>query len=748
MSRTITVHSPAMPSLLGGPAFEFKALSGMESLGNLFRYTIELQTPDSPQLTEVVTANLPIKDLVGKELGVSIALDGRGFMAGIGAGTREINGLVTQARFVRAENRRAIYEVVIEPWLVLATRTSDHKIFQNQTVMEIVRDVLADYPYPVDVRVSQTYPVRVFQVQYGETDFAFLSRLMQEWGIYYFFEHKGEKHTLVLVDDAGAHHPFESAAYQTVNYYGPGVKIDEEYCHHFEASQNLRPGQWVSDDFDFTKPKARLQNTVKMPRNTGHNKEELYRWPGDYFDAQEGRELVRTRMEETGASGHRAQGSGNLRAMVPGCTFTLAKHPQNKSNRDWLIIGVSLSLHEASHAAGQEGYLCHTTFDVQPAADTYRSPQTSPKPLTTGPQTAIVTGPPGQDIYTNEYGQIKVSFHWNRYCSKDQNSSCWIRVSHPWAGSNFGMIATPRIGQEVIVDFENGDPDRPIVTGRVYNALNMPPWDLPANMTQTGIKTRSTLEGAPGAGEKNGPGDTNVLRFEDKKGQEQLWLHAQKDQLTEVENDEDKWVGRDRRKTIDRDEFNTIHRDRTEVVDRNEKINVHGWRTEEVDLDETITIHQNRTETVDLNETVTVHKNQNFNVDLNRTKVVGKNEKDQIGKNWSIKVAKFKTETIGLAYMQNVGLGKMVNIGAAYSLNVGAMMMTNVGLSQSTTVGQDVTIDAGKNIVLQAGECITLKTGKSVLVMKSDGTITVNGQTIAVTAAGDVLVSGKQIHMN
>ena len=412
----------------------------------------------------------------------------------------------------------------------------------------------------------------------------------------------------------------------------------------------------------------------------------------------------------------------------------------------------------------------------------------TPKPHTTGPQTAVVVGPPGEEIYTDQYGRVKVQFHWDRYGKMDENSSCWIRVSSPWAGSNYGGIHIPRIGQEVVVDFINGDPDYPLITGRVYNAMQMPPWDLPANKTQSGFLTRSTKGGTPGHGLHNSPGTANAIRFEDKAGQEQLWLHAQKDQLTEVENDEDKWVGQDRRKTIDRDEFNTIHRDRTEIVDRNEKINVHGWRTEEVDLDETITIHQNRKERVDHNETISIGDNrtedvgknekidiginQSLKVGSNRDKTIGKNEKDKIGKNWSIKVGSFKTETIGLAYMQNVGLAKMVNIGAVYSVNVGAAMMVNVVLDQTTnvlmnrsvsvtktqttsigensetTVGQVKTVKVGKEMAVDVGDAIEIKCGAAVLRMTKDGTVQINGKTINVVGSSDITIASPKTHIN
>lgn len=245
----------------------------------------------------------------------------------------------------------------------------------------------------------------------------------------------------------------------------------------------------------------------------------------------------------------------------------------------------------------------------------------------------------------------------------------------------------PRIGQEVLVDYLNGDPDRPVITSRVYNAYQMPPWSLPANATQSGFLTRSSQEGTAD--------NANALRFEDKKGEEQLWIHAERNQDIEVENDETHWVGNDRTKTIDRDETSHIKRDRTETVDRDETITVHGNRKEEVDGNETIDIHKNRTETVDGNEKITIHKNRN--------KTVDKNETDKIGGNWSTTVHKNKTETITMAYMQNVGLGRMENVGLGYSLNVGMLMNTVVGLSQNTQVLKNKNTSVGDSYSLKVG---------------------------------------------
>lgn len=731
MPRTVTYWSAVSLELKGCPAFEVHSLSGREALGELFEYSIVLQSPDSPELSEYVTANLPYKQMVGREAGVQIELDA--------GGLREINGLVTRARYLRSENRRSLYEVTLQPWLALAARTSDHRIFQDLDVIGITQQVLADYPYPMELRVSHTYPRRVFQVQYGETDLGFLSRLWQEWGLYYHWQHEGGKHRLILVDDAGAHPPCQGV-YATVAYYGASAKITEEYCQQFSTQEGLQSGRWVSDDFDFTRPRARLQQSSALPRNTGHPEQELYRWPGDYADPDEGRNLSLTRMQEAGAPGYRAQGSGKLRGIECGRTFTLVKHPQDKANQRWLVLGTTLQIQESAHASGQEGYSCHCSFELQPARHVFRSPQTQPKPLTTGPQTAIVTGPPGQEIHTNEYGQVKVQFHWDRYGQRDEHSSCWIRVSQPWAGSGFGGVATPRIGQEVIVDFENGDPDRPIITGRVYNALNMPPWALPGNASMSGLLSRSTPGGTPGAGLKNGVGDANALRFEDKKGQEQLWLHAQKDQLSEVEHDEDKWVGHDRRKTIDHDETSHILNDRTETVGHDERITVHNNRTERVDHDEHISIGDNRSEDVGSNETVQIGGH--------RTENVGSNETVQIGGNRSVTVGGVKTETVTMAKAETIGLGKALSIGGAYQTTVGGLMNTTVGLQQSEQVGMNKTSTVGMNYTITVGDTFTVKVGESVLVMKSDGTISLNGKAIDLVASSHMGLESERIDIN
>src|SRR3989475_826627 len=422
----------------------------------------------------------------------------------------------------------------------------------------------------------------------------------------------------------------------------------------------------------------------RNPPGHAHDAYEIYEWPGGYTETGDGEDYIRVRLQQSLTRQSTVQGSSNHRAMAPGYTFTLDNYPRGDQNQAYLVTAVDYAFEEnprVSDGGSGEGSTQKFVLQAQPTSLPFKPQRITAKPRTTGPQTAVVVGPAGEEIWCDQYGRVKVQFHWDRIGGMNENSSCWMRVATSWAGPGFGAVHIPRIGMEVIVDFLNGDPDYPIVMGCVYNASNMPPWALPANATQSGIKTRSSKGGAPGAGMKNGQGDANAIRFEDKAGAEQLWLHAQKDQLTEVENDEDKWVGNDRRKTIDRDETNVIHRDRTETVDRNEKIDVHGWRTEVVDLDETLTVHQNRTRTVDLDESIRICKN--------RTKTVDANGRDSIGRNWTLATGRMKSETVGIGYTQGTGLFKMVTVGCAYNLNVGAVLMSNVGVLRSDSVGMD-----------------------------------------------------------
>ncbi|EDK9418068.1 type VI secretion system tip protein VgrG [Salmonella enterica] len=552
-AHNVTVSGSAVPP----GALLFASLDGGETLSELFSYVVQLKTPDTLNLGYVSpAANLPLKPMVGKDLCVNIELDG--------GGKRHISGLVTAARVVGHEGRSVTYELRMEPWVKLLTHTSDYKAFQNKTVVDILDEVLAEYPYPVEKRLVESYPVRTWQVQYGETDFDFLQRLMQEWGIYWWFEHSEDSHTLVLADAISAHKACPDSP--LVEWHQEGLKLDKEFIHTITANESLRTGQWVLDDFDFTKPRSLLANTVANPRETGHATYEHYEWPGDYFDKSEGEMLTHIRMEAQRSPGSRVLGGGNIRTLMTGYTFTLENYPTAEVNQEYLLMQTTLFVQDNAQHSGQDQHFTFSTrFELHPTREVFRPQRTVSKPHTKGPQSAIVTGPAGQEIWTDQYGRVKVQFGWDRYGKMDENSSCWIRVSYPWAGKGFGMIQIPRIGQEVLVDFKNGDPDLPIIVGRTYNQDTMPPWGLPGMASQSGIFSHSLY---------GGPTNGNMLRFDDKTGAEEVKFHAEKDLNTTVKNNETHTVMVDRTKTIIKNETNSIGEDRNTTVTKNDGLSV------------------------------------------------------------------------------------------------------------------------------------------------------------------------------
>ncbi|MCC4607790.1 type VI secretion system tip protein VgrG [Xanthomonas campestris pv. zinniae] len=744
MTRRVTIQTPV------GDQLQFRQLKGEEAISQLFRFDIDLLSDSK---------GIDPKALLGKNATVVVETQG--------GGVRHLDGIVTRFGMQGEDHRYYAYRLELSPWLWLATRKSDFKIFQGKTAPEIIEQVLGKYGYPMEKRLTRSYRSWDYCVQYNETDYQFVSRLMEHEGIYYYHQHGAGQHTLTMADDiVASHNPLPGAA--VIPFYPPekAAVADKENIHAWELSQSIHSGRHYNDDYDFTKPRADLSNMRQTPPGHAHDSYEMYEWPGGYTDFGDGEAYARVRLQESLTGHSTVRGQSRHRALAPGYTFTLENYPRDDQNQQYLLTGIEYHFKEnpqvSAAAPGpkgtpqEEGSFQKFTLQAQPTTLPYTPARTTPKPKTAGPQTAVVVGPPGEEIWPDQYGRVKVQFHWDRVGAMNENSSCWVRVSSSWAGSGFGAMFIPRIGHEVVVDFLNGDPDYPIITGCVYNANNMPPWSLPGNATQSGIKTKSSKGGAFGDGLKNGAGDANAIRFEDKAGAEQLWLHAQKDQLSEVENDEDRWIGNDLRTVVDHDETRTVHHDRTTTIDNDETQTVHNNRKRRVDHNETLSVGDNRQRDVGIDETVSIGKN--------RTQTIGRNEKDKIGNNWSVKVGSFKTETIGLAYLQNVGLAKMMNIGAAYNVNVGAAMIVNVGLTQSTnvllgrsvTVGQSQTTKVGENwsqttgkvIRIEAGDSIELVCGASVLRMEKGGQITVNGKEIDVVGTKHIGLDSKRIDLN
>jgi type VI secretion system secreted protein VgrG len=406
---------------------------------------------------------------------------------------------------------------------------------------------------------------------------------------------------------------------------------------------------------------------------------------------------------------------------------------------------------------------------VLPLDMPYRVPRLTPRVVMPGPQSAIVVGPEGEEIHADDFGRVKVHFHWDRYDKSNEKSTCWVRVSQPWAGKGWGGYFIPRIGQEVIVDFLNGDPDRPIIVGRMYNEDQPKPFD---SHTQSGFRTRSTPKGSAA--------NCNEFRFDDKKGSEQVYLHAEKNQDISVENDETHTVGHDRTKTIDHDETNHIKHDRTETVDNNEKITIGVDRTEKVGNNESITIGVNRTEKVGANESITIGANRTVSVGgsetatvtaqrthsvgINETIAIGAAQEIAIGAMQSVVIGANQDIKVGANQSTSVGANQSTDVGADCSLQVGSNLASKVGADEShsigggrsSDVGKDDAIKVGKNFALEAGESITLKTGSASITMKKDGTIVIKGKDVTVEGSGkinvkassDIVLKGSKISQN
>ena len=577
-SATLTASSAALPHFMGQPVLAPTHLCGSEHLCSLFDYTLTLKSPEDLLYSPSMASNFPLQDMNGREISVSIQLDGKG-PASVGAGSRQLNALITQARYLRPEGRHHVYSLTLRPWLWLATLNQTCRVFQDQSVVQILDAVLGFYPFPVDKRLSKTdYPSRDYQVQYNESDYDFIARLCEQWGIAWWFEHSNGAHRLVLADGMGAFTANPSAAYASVSFYPPGHKTDEEYVSALRVADSLTPTAWASTDTDYTRERADLQvhahSDRVLPEASGSSSSnssssgssssvasqrmgEVFAYPADSAQPKagagglsgagnepldEGALFARVRLQALQAPSHRAHGHGNLRGMVTGCSFKLLKHPQEAANIEWLILGTELEIEEIAQesqgSASLQGvsvpaqqWRCAVDFTVQPTALAYRPPLTRRKPLVHGWQRAVVTGPQDQEMWTDAYGRVKVVFPWERDTPRhggdpgggsgaggggaDHTSSCWLRVVSPWAGSQYGTTHIPRVGQEVVVGFENGDPDRPLITGRVVNNTHLPPWSLPENQSLSGIRSKELYGG-----------QHNHLVLDDTQGEVQAQLSS------------------------------------------------------------------------------------------------------------------------------------------------------------------------------------------------------------------------------
>jgi type VI secretion system secreted protein VgrG len=751
-------HFAELDSPLAGDLL-FRQLSAQESVSEPFTYNITALSPK---------ADIKFDALLGEHVTVRMHQD-----PDVSADPRFFDGLVEQVSLVGQTGKLYQYQIVARPWFWFLSQTQDCKVFQNKTVIEIIEDVLKDHPIAaIEDRTSTSFTPWVYCVQYRESDFNFLSRMMEQEGIAYYFSHAAGKHTLVMFDSVNGNDACPGCAALPVRYQDGNQAIAQECVTDLACSQRVQPGAAVIQDYDFTRTQVDLRQTRSAAGAHTLGDLEVFDYPGFYDLEADGDQFVHAQMEEFACAAKSASGNSDARAMACGGLIKLKGSLRETDNIEYLVLGTQIFVnqpqYESSGTDTTPGYRC--SFRALESALPFRPARKTPKPVVQGPQTAVVVGPSGDEIFTDKYGRVKVQFHWDRYGKKNDTSSCWVRVSSPWAGKSFGFIQVPRIGQEVVVDFLEGDPDQPLITGRVYNAEQMPPWELPANATQSGVLTRSSKGGAYG--------NANAIRFEDKKGSEQLWIHAEKNQDIEVENDETHWVGHDRTKTIDHDETSHIKHDRTETVDNNETITIGVDRTEKVGSNEKISIGVNRTEDVGANEGITIGANRTESVGANESITIGANRSITVGGSETATVAMQRThavginETIAIGAAQEIAIGaaQTVTIGAMQSISVGANQSTSVGANQSNTIGakqtttvgadrslsvsgaqstsvgkartvsiaENDTLTVGKNLKITASDSIVITTGDASITMKKDGTIVIKGKDIKIDGTGKI----------
>ncbi|SDE44065.1 type VI secretion system Vgr family protein [Ruegeria marina] len=732
-ARNIILKSPLPPSDDdGSDGLRFCSLKGRDEAGACYRYEVTAvsKNPD-----------LKSEDILGQS--VTVQVNGE-------INERHFHGYVDEFRFGGVtEEGMARYVLVLRPKLWFLSKSTDNRIFQKKSVPDIIEHILDQHgATPYELKLKKSYPPREYCVQYAESDLNFVERLMQHEGIWYFFEFRDGEEKLILVDD---NEKLETAdGYEIVPYLmnARPAAISEEGISEWHRIDSVVSAGWTHTDYDFTRPSADLVAKDENMFETELADRQRYSYPGYYKEHARGKDLAKVRNIAVQARAKRAEAQAWAQGPASGHRFKLTEHPRDAENADFFILRADYDIWEAQYFSGQGFRGAQDGFEVrwlvQPFDLPYHPPRRARAPVMRGPQTAVVVGPPGEEIYTDEYSRVKVQFHWDREGVEDEHTTCFIRVSSVWAGSGWGFIQVPRIGQEVIVDFLEGDPDQPIITGRVYNAEQMPPYALPSNATQSGWKSNSS----PGGG------GFNELRFEDAKGNEEVYFQAEKDHNELVKNNESRTIGNDFYESVGNDARQEVMHDRSEYVKNNKDTTV--------DVNRTVVIGNNDTETVGQNRALTVGSNESISIGQNSSETIGINHTQTVGAMQTISVGAIRVDTVGAAEQRTVGGPQSNDIGASRSVSVGAGQTHSIGsddswtvgggrsievgkdLSQSIgkkasySVGENMTLKVAKKLAIDAGDEILIKTGSASILMKKDGTIQIKGKDIKVEGSGKI----------
>ncbi len=625
---------------LGKDKLLLKSISGREELGRLFNYHAVLLD---------ATGDVDGNDLVGTNVSVRLQVEN--------GDTRYLNGYVCSVAFLGYERGLGTYHAEVVPWLWLLTKTSDCRIFQDKTVQQIIEECFAEHGLQdFQFQLRRSYQPREYCVQYNETTFNFVSRLMEHEGIYYYWKHENGKHTMMIVDDMATHVDCPGRA--EIEWRPHSGLVQDGYLYDLRAQKSVATGAFAHTDYNFKKPKEDLRKKMQSEKPHAASKFELFEFPGQYREGGEGDALAKVRLEEAQTQQEMIEAMVTARAAACGYYMKLKKAERRDTERRYLITATNLTISEDDYGTG--GGSSGQKFECQitgvPDSCKWRPERRTGKPSMRGPQMALVVGPPGEEIYVDEHGRIKVHFYWDRRSTANEKSSKWMRVVQPAAGGGYGFSSWPRIGQEVIVDFIAGDPDRPIVRGCVYNGENKPPYSLPGEKTKTVWKSNSS----------KGGGGYNELRFEDSKSSEQIFLHGQKDLDIRIENDS-----------------------RTFIANNND-----------------VTIGNNSTTTIGSSAATTIGAHHVHTVGSNMHVDVGANEAVNIGGSSSKAVGGDTLLETGMNLHAEAGMGVYIKGGMKVVIEAGAMLTLKVGGNHVTINSAGVAI-VGTMVLINSGGAAT-----------------------------------------
>jgi type VI secretion system secreted protein VgrG len=549
------------------PEFLFKICKPEKELGVLaFTATERMSSPFEVRLTLVSEDEITFDKVMNKEALLTIVSEDKAGKPN----ERYFHGIISEFTQAGRSGRFHMYRARVVPALWRLSLERDCRIFQEKKIPGIVEDILKDGEiktdrYSIPKKVKDDCQSKTYCVQYRETDLNFISRLLEEEGIFYFFEHAEDKHVLIFGNDPVSYKPIEGKK-EVVFNDDRGMVPNEDFVSDITLSCQVHTGKVTLRDFNYETCKVDLRAEQKADE---YDKLEVYDYPGEYAEQDPGKKLAQIRLQEATMFKEKAEGKSNCSRFAPGFTFTLEEHGLDALNKEHLLVevthrGSQPQVLEERAGTGVNEY--SNTFLCIESSVPFRPVRATPKPVVEGVQTAIVVGPKGEEIYTDDdgFGRVKVHFHWDRKGEKNEESSCWIRVGQLWAGVEWGAMFIPRIGQEVIVDFIEGDPDRPIITGRVYNNTHMPPYTLPEHKTKSTIKSNSSPDGD----------GFNEIRFEDKKGEEEIFIHGEKNLDLRVKHDRKEWIGNDGHLIVQNNLFEGVEGNKHLTVksDYNEKV--------------------------------------------------------------------------------------------------------------------------------------------------------------------------------